>query len=97
MARPPAKPVSAPVEPTMRWHGAMIERGFLPLAAPTARAAATAATAPAFAPNAYLRITPDDRLLFGGRARFAMSTPKTEHASALHAPVSRLVAVMNQM
>ena len=39
MSRPPAKPVSLPSEPTTRWQGAMIEIGFLPLAAPTARAA----------------------------------------------------------
>src|SRR5262249_57040802 len=39
MSRPPAKPVSFPSEPTTRWQGAMIEIGFLPLAAPTARAA----------------------------------------------------------
>ncbi len=37
---PPAKPVSLPVDPMTRWHGAMIEIGFLPLAAPTARTAA---------------------------------------------------------
>jgi len=29
----------------------------------------------------YFRITPDDRLLFGGRARFAMSDPKTDQKS----------------
>ena len=32
-------PVRAPVEPTTRWHGAIIEIGFLPFAAPTAREA----------------------------------------------------------
>jgi len=36
-SRPPAKPVKAPDAPMTRWQGAMIEIGFLPLAAPTAR------------------------------------------------------------
>jgi hypothetical protein len=36
-AMPPAKPVSAPLEPISRWQGAMIAIGFRPLAAPTAR------------------------------------------------------------
>jgi outer membrane usher protein len=36
-ARPPANPVSDPLDPMTRWHGAMIEIGFLPFAAPTAR------------------------------------------------------------
>jgi hypothetical protein len=36
-SRSPAKPVSSPVDPMTRWHGAMIEIGFLPFAAPTAR------------------------------------------------------------
>ncbi len=38
-ASPPANPVNAPLEPITRWQGAMIEIGFLPLAAPTARTA----------------------------------------------------------
>ena len=37
---PPANPVSLPVEPMTRWHGATIDTGFLPFAAPTARTAA---------------------------------------------------------
>src|SRR5579872_4564722 len=36
---PPANPVNLPVEPTTQWHGAIMEMGFFPLAAPTARAA----------------------------------------------------------
>jgi outer membrane usher protein len=36
-ASPPANPVSAPLVPTTRWHGAMIEMGLRPFAAPTAR------------------------------------------------------------
>ena len=32
----------------------------------------------------YFRITPDQRLLFGGRARFAMSDPKTDEKSGHH-------------
>src|SRR5262249_52476227 len=39
VSRPPAKPVSSPADPITRWHGATIEIGFLPLAAPTARTA----------------------------------------------------------
>jgi hypothetical protein len=39
ISRPAANPVSAPVDPITRWHGAMIDTGFLPLAAPTARTA----------------------------------------------------------
>ena len=38
-SRPPANPVRLPDAPMTRWHGAMIEMGFLPLAAPTARTA----------------------------------------------------------
>lgn len=40
----------------------------------------------------YFRITPDDRLLFGGRARFAMSTPKTDRESGgiLRATIARM-------
>src|SRR6478736_1394016 len=38
-SRPPANPVSAPLDPTTRWQGATIDTGFLPFAAPTARAA----------------------------------------------------------
>jgi len=33
---PPANPVSLPVAPMTRWHGATIDSGFRPLAAPTA-------------------------------------------------------------
>ena len=29
----------------------------------------------------YFRITPDHRLLFGGRARFAMSSPQSDEKS----------------
>src|SRR3984893_19392296 len=29
----------------------------------------------------YFRVTPDDRLLFGGRARFAMSNPRSDEKS----------------
>ena len=29
----------------------------------------------------YFRITPDNRLLFGGRARFAMSNPQSDEKS----------------
>lgn len=36
---PPANPVNLPVEPITRWHGAIMEMGFFPLAAPTARTA----------------------------------------------------------
>ena len=36
---PAANPVSVPVDPMTRWHGAMIDTGFRPFAAPTARAA----------------------------------------------------------
>lgn len=40
----------------------------------------------------YFRITPDDRLLFGGRARFAMSTPKIDMESGgiLRATIARM-------
>ena len=38
-SRPPANPVSLPVDPMTRWHGATIDTGFLPVAAPTARMA----------------------------------------------------------
>jgi len=40
----------------------------------------------------YFRITPDDRLLFGGRARFAMSTPKIdlESGGILRATIARM-------
>ena len=38
VSTPPANPVSEPSDPTTRWHGTMIDSGFLPFAAPTARA-----------------------------------------------------------
>ena len=38
-SRPPAKPVSEPSLPITRWHGATMEIGFFPFAAPTARKA----------------------------------------------------------
>jgi glycine/D-amino acid oxidase-like deaminating enzyme len=40
----------------------------------------------------YFRITPDDRLLFGGRARFAMSNPKSDEQSGaiLRATIARM-------
>ena len=34
--KPPAKPVNEPFEPITRWHGTMINRGFLDNAIPTA-------------------------------------------------------------
>jgi hypothetical protein len=39
VSSPPANPVNFPVEPMTRWHGAMMEMGFFPIAAPTARTA----------------------------------------------------------
>jgi hypothetical protein len=39
VSRPPANPVNWPLEPITRWHGTTIDRGFLRLAAPTARTA----------------------------------------------------------
>src|SRR3569833_901023 len=44
-SRPPAKPVSAPLLPITRWHGATMEMGLRPLAAPTARYAVGLPTA----------------------------------------------------
>jgi len=39
VSSPPAKPVSFPDDPMTRWQGTMIDTGFLPFAAPTARVA----------------------------------------------------------
>ena len=39
MPSPPAKPVSEPSDPTIRWHGRTIATGFFPFAAPIARVA----------------------------------------------------------
>jgi hypothetical protein len=39
VSRPPANPVSLPLDPITRWHGMMMETGFRPMAARTARAA----------------------------------------------------------
>ena len=36
---PPANPVNFPDAPITRWHGATIDIGFFPFAAPTARTA----------------------------------------------------------
>src|ERR1700733_931336 len=56
VSRPPAKPVSLPFDPITRWHGAMIEIGLRPFAAPTARIARGEPIS--FAISAYVRVSP---------------------------------------
>ena len=47
----------------------------------------------------YFRVTPDNRLLFGGRARFAMSNPRSDQKSGhvLHRTLAQLFPELNRV